>query len=236
MSGILLGGAYRDLLEAPLRALGLAPVWLPDHPAVDPRLRGHADLAMTLAGERAWLAPHLRETEIPHILQNSGVSVAYSAVSLSNCYPKDAALNLCIMEQHLIFAPDVHAKEIVETLTIQEGRIPIPVRQGYANCVCCVVDRESLITADRGVSRACEAAGLQVLTISPGHVELSGFAYGFLGGASFFLAPGRLAFTGTLDKHPERKQILDFLERRRVEPIFLTQQPVFDIGGAFVFP
>ena len=40
-----------------------------------------------------------------------------------------------------------------------------------------------------------------------------------------------LAFTGTLEQHPDKKAILSFLVERNVDPVYITDYPAFDIGG-----
>ena len=77
---------------------------------------------------------------------------------------------------------------------------------------------------------------MDVLQIRPGHIALEGYDYGFIGGASFLLDSNTLAFTGHLDVHPDRDRILDFLRQHGVSAVFLTESPVFDIGGAVRLP
>ena len=147
----------------------------------------------------------------------------------------DAALNLCSVGNYLPRSQKRDPADIVNNLTSVEGMRPVWIRQGYARCSCCVVDEKSLITADRGIASACEAAGLQVLLISPGFVALPGFAYGFVGGASFFVSEKSIAFTGSLQGHPYGDRILRFLDARGVTAQPLSAGPLVDIGGAFVF-
>ena len=112
------------------------------------------------------------------------------------------------------------------------GLETVNIAQGYAKCSVCVVDGRSVITADRGIAKAALSAGLDVLTVTPGYIELEGFDCGFIGGASFKLAPDVMAFTGTLDGHPDRDAIISFLAVRGIKPLFLTGRPAFDIGSA----
>ena len=108
----------------------------------------------------------------------------------------------------------------------------ISCKQGYARCCTCVVDEGAIITSDRGIAAAARKKGIEVLEISAGHIALEGFPYGFIGGASFKLEKNILAFTGTLDRHPDREAIGQFLFLRKVHPVYITQEPVFDIGSA----
>ena len=120
---------------------------------------------------------------------------------------------------------------IADFLTIHAGLEPVKCRQGYSKCAVCVVDSGAIITADRGIAAASKEAGLDVLLISPEGVSLGGFDCGFIGGAAFKISREALAFTGRLDKHPDREAILSFLDRYKVEPLYLTESPIFDIGS-----
>ena len=77
---------------------------------------------------------------------------------------------------------------------------------------------------------------MDVLRIRPGYIELIGYDYGFIGGAAFLINDHTLAFTGALDRHPDKDRILDFLAQHGVQPVFLTEVPIFDIGGAVALP
>ena len=108
----------------------------------------------------------------------------------------------------------------------------ISVKQGYVNCSVCAVDRSSIITADSGIAEKCGKSGMDVLLIEPGYFELDGYDCGFIGGCTFKLSSGVLAFTGRIDMHPDKKRIIDFLYSHAVEVLYLTTLPAFDIGGA----
>ena len=236
MSLILLGERYRPHLDAPLRNLGLNPLYLPDNPMLDPRLAGHADLSVFAAGERIWLSPQLKGTEIHEILLKIGYFVYFPNILEGKTYPADAHLNLCAVGKHLFFSPKASVPAIVEFLTISEDYQPIPVKQAYLRCAMLPADEESIITADPGVAKAARAAGLQVLQIEPGHVALEGYDYGFLGGAGFLLTEQKLAvLTGRLERHPDKGRIEAFLRERGLALHTLTDEPIFDIGSAFVF-
>ena len=108
----------------------------------------------------------------------------------------------------------------------------IACKQGYARCSVCVVDENSIITADRGIAAAARKNGIDVLMIRPGFIALDGFPYGFIGGAAFKIAADILSFTGTLDRHPDKAAIEDFLSAKKIKPVYITHYPIFDIGGA----
>lgn len=93
------------------------------------------------------------------------------------------------------------------------------------------MDENSIITADRGIAAAARKNRIDVLVIRPGFIALDGFPYGFIGGAAFKMAKETLAFTGTLDWHPDQAAIEEFLAARKIKPVYITHYPIFDIGG-----
>ena len=116
----------------------------------------------------------------------------------------------------------------------QESNLKIiPVKQGYSRCAVCPVNESSIITADNGVARAAQRAGLCVLKISQGNIALPGFPYGFIGGASITLKEFVL-FTGDIQAIPEWREIMRFVEMRGKQVHFLSEDPIFDIGGGIV--
>ena len=106
----------------------------------------------------------------------------------------------------------------------------INVRQGYAKCSIVIVDEESIITYDRGIASKCLNAGMNVLTVSPGHMVLDGYGSGFIGGTS-----GRIGntvyFYGDLSAHPDCDAIVHFIEERGHEVKWFREWPLTDIGS-----
>lgn len=227
---IILGKKYCRLLEKPLKNIGIDPLFVPDNPHVDPRLSGHADLSVLhTGGDRLWLAPHLKESFFASQLYNLGCNLDFAQVKQSAVYPGDAQLNVCICGKYAICNRKILPKDIVEVLT-DSGFQFIDCRQGYSKCSVCVVDEGAIITADRGIALAARKSGLEVLSIDAYNIVLDGFPHGFIGGAGFKISDSKLAFTGTLDKHKSQNEIISFLKNRQVEPVFLTERPIFDIG------
>lgn len=230
---VLYGEKYADKLKKQLELLQIESIIVPENPFVDKRLAGHADLSVFHAGgERILLAPHLKGSELALHLESLGAALTFPPIRQREIYPEDAQLNLCMIGEYVFCninnVPVSIANYLTNSCNVRFQRC----RQGYSRCAVCVVDAQSLITADRGIADAGEALGMQVLRISPGFVALDGFSYGFIGGASFKLSEKALAFTGRLDDHPDCRRILSFLREREIEPLFLTQEPIFDIGSA----
>ena len=73
-----------------------------------------------------------------------------------SAYPKDCALNACVVGKHLLCNPDVTAREVLSRFG---NKRVIGFRQGYARRSVCVVDENSIITADAGIAAARLKAG-----------------------------------------------------------------------------
>ena len=231
VASVIIGEKYRNLLEAPLNKLSIDVFLLPDNPLVDRRLSGHADLSVFYSGyDTIFLAPYLRETLFAEMIENLGLIIEFLDIIQSAKYPNDAQMNICTGPDYLIYNPSVSSAHLINYLT-NIYKTAIPVRQGYVKCCTCVTGERSIITSDNGIAKACFKHGFDVLQIENGGVELEGFDYGFIGGSSFMIKPGKIAFTGNLDMHPDKKIIFDYLEKRQIEPVFLTSQPIFDIGS-----
>jgi hypothetical protein len=225
---IIIGQKYSQILDNPLKLLGISPLFVPSNPYVDSRLSGHADLSVLHVGENELcLAPYLKASEFSCQLKSMGFDLHYPEIKQAKDYPRDAQLNVCLVGNKAICNPDVCYYSIANLFTNV-----IPVQQGYSKCSVCVVDEHSTITSDRGIYHSAKASGLDVLLINPGYIRLDGFSYGFIGGSTFKISKQKIAFTGTLDSHPDKAKILNFLHDRQIEPVYLTNQPIFDIGSA----
>lgn len=223
------GEKYRKILDKPLISRGIAPVFLPENPDVDVRLSGHADLSLLhLGAERFLAAPYLKNCPGFMKSMNQLGAVIEFANRQGRGYPQEARLNLCICGERVLLNPKTADSLALAAISTREK---ICVRQGYCRCAVCVVNENAIITADHGVARAAEQCGIEVLRISEGGIQLDGFAYGFIGGAAFLLSERSIAFTGHLELHPDRERIHAFLNKHKVEPVYLTGEPIFDIGG-----
>ena len=100
---------------------------------------------------------------------------------LRSDYPRDVIYNACSTGKFFIHNLK-YTDPALLTKADELGLIKVDVPQGYARCSTCVVNANSIITYDRGIAKAARAAGLDVLEIAPGHVELPGYDTGFIGG------------------------------------------------------
>ena len=222
---LIAGKRYKTLLSDRLTALGISVLWMPDLEKLPPPVRGHADLSVLHVGGNRFLAAGELPESFTSGLASLGATVGQCALPLGNTYPDDCRLNAAVFTEHVILNPGVSAFVPPSNMTT------VRVRQGYARCSVCIVDERSFITSDAGICRAAARAGMDVLLISEGNISLEGYNTGFIGGCAFKLSQDRIAFTGALRHHPDGEQMLEFMMQKRVEPVFLSDGPLLDIGG-----
>lgn len=114
----------------------------------------------------------------------------------------------------------------------------IYVPQGYTKCNIVVVSDDRIITSDAGIERYVKKAlkenglkenKLRVLLVEPGQVELKGFNYGFLGGASGRVGD-EIVFNGDITVHSDYGKIKEFIEEAGLG-IKYFDYPLTDIGS-----
>lgn len=222
---IIIGEKYKNVLKNALFEQNIAPIWLKNNNFVDERLSGHCDLmAAHLGGNR--LAVQSSVADDCELINN--IELICTENPSRPEYPYDAGLNICIVGERLIYNPKSANMLIVSQL---EGTKLI-CKQGYTKCSICVVDENSIITADNKIAAIATAAGMDVLHVSEKITALDGFEHGFIGGASFKISRNKMAFTGVITDEHERSRIERFLNERGIAPVYLTDAPIFDIGSA----
>ena len=227
---LLIGTRYRALLERPLRDLAKV-LWIPDNPCLDDRVAGHADLSVFIHKNNAVVSEAEEFDCLVNLLTIKGIKTDRSQKQ-GAVYPADAGLCVSVVGNTWIFNP----KTTDPAIQRLAGNSKINTAQGYTRCSICPVSDTALITSDQDIAVKARHAGLDVLSISPGNIVLPGYPYGFIGGASIRIDPATIAFTGTLKDHPDRERMKAFLAKYGQTALYLTDRPVFDIGGAAALP
>ncbi len=223
---IIIGEKYQKCLEKALIVHNLTPIWLKSNDFVDERLSGHCDLMAAHLGRKTVVTSEFLNNS--HIFDNLCVEQLTIQNPTDKLYPMDAGLNFCIVGDKLIYNPKTACESAVSLLKCEK----IPCKQGYTKCSICVVDENSIITADSKIAQSAAAHGIDALLVGKKLIALDGFDYGFIGGASFKIGKNKLAFTGNINNVTERERIESFLNKRGIEAVYLTSNGLFDIGSA----
>ncbi len=191
------------------------------HPNLQNPVSAHPDMTLTQIEDIFVCCPESFEYYKKYL----GNRVVAGKTTLSSHYPNDIAYNVLIY-QNLAIAKEKYIDDTVKE-QLQKKKIKlINVNQGYAKCSSSVCN-SGVITADDTIFDALVKNNINALKITPGHVKLSGYTYGFIGGASGFI-DGKNTFFGNLKKHPDFDKIKQFCEID-----FFEEFPLTDVGTIF---
>lgn len=145
-------------------------------------------------------------------------------------YPENVKFNAVCLDKYFIHNLKYTSPALLNEAQKRELEL-INVKQGYTKCSVVVVDGHSVITADDGIFRALSRySDIDVLKIRQGFVKLSGFEYGFLGGASGRVG-NEIIFNGNLAAHPDFDVICEFIKSHSLEVKYFPEYKLEDIGS-----
>ncbi len=139
-------------------------------------------------------------------------------------YPADILLNFIDTKNAVIG----YGKALTKLI----NKPVIYVKQGYARCST-LICRDFAVSADAGILSALSSLGYDTIQISPGHIDLPGYDFGFIGGASF-VDGDDVYFFGSLSYHPDGDKIKEFIISHGAELHELDDKPLLDLGGAVI--
>lgn len=148
---------------------------------------------------------------------------------LGSKYPEDIIFNGFSSGKFFIHATKYTYPPLLKKVR-ELGMNIVDVAQGYAKCSIVEVDENSIITYDRGISQKAESAGMDVLLVSSGHVDLPGYSCGFIGGAGGLVGK-EVIFNGNLAAHPDCSKIESFIRDKGLACKFFPDYPLTDIGS-----
>ncbi len=146
-------------------------------------------------------------------------------------YPENILLNFLYLNNTLygkISAIDNNLLSYCNSNNIKT----VNINQGYARCSALIVNNNAVVTSDISIANTLKANGVEVLLISPGHIVLDGYDYGFIGGASGKINKDTIVFFGNLKNHPDYDKIENFCHEYGVSiKILCNNIPLTDVGG-----
>ncbi|WDV47315.1 hypothetical protein PV797_06325 [Clostridiaceae bacterium M8S5] len=164
------------------------------------------------------------------LLKNKPLNIIRGEKVLSRNYPDDIAYNVARVQNyavHKIEKMDTVLKYYFEKENIQF----VNVKQGYTKCSTAIISEKAVITSDATIHKKLTQLGIDVCYIKEGFIELPGFDYGFIGGATFCLNQNEVSFSGKLIDHPNIDEIFKFIKKYGKEPNFLSLKKIIDIGS-----
>lgn len=213
--------------HAALRRRGMHTLAVRRCDLLDSPVASHADMQLlALDSQTVLLSPY--QPQLKAQLSQLGLTVL-TGPTLEKEYPRDVPYNAVRLRNNYICNHKT-VSAVARSYWQKLGCREIAVKQGYASCSTCVVDERSIITADAGIAGAATAAGLCVLQIRPGFIQIPKYDTGFIGGCSGRTGDA-VIFTGKLESHPDGTQMRSFIKSRGMQIVELADGPLIDIGG-----
>lgn len=149
-------------------------------------------------------------------------------------YPGDCAYNVAVIGKNVVGNLKYVDENIIEYYAENNYNF-INTKQGYTKCNLCITGSNSAITEDENLFKALTAAGINVLKLKAGEISLSGFDYGFIGGASGFVKENKFAFFGDISRCSYYNELKEFLKSQNTDFVTLSKIPPTDYGSILYF-
>lgn len=198
-------------------------------PSLEEPVCAHPDMTVCSLGDGIYVCSPDSFDYYSRILSDCGIKLVQGGTSLKSNYPDDIAYNVARAGKCLI-GHKTSSDPVLLHIAKEKGLLFYPTKQGYAKCSSCIISEDALITSDPSIARSTQEAGIDVLKIRSGHVKLTGYDYGFLGGACGITACGELLCFGDISRHPDYNAIYEFCKKHGVALRYLKNRPLEDIG------
>ncbi len=147
-------------------------------------------------------------------------------------YPHTALYNAVRVGEVVFHAFNNTDPAIVEMARRKNLR-KVDIPQGYARCSVLACSDRAIITSDKNIRESARREGIEALLISPGHIELPGERYGFIGGTGALAPDGRVVVLGDISRHPDADDIYGFISEHSRGCIQAPGLTLYDAGGLF---
>ena len=209
-----------------LKNLGIEPIFAFVSNRVMSEISHHADITIAHLGKNRFICSPDSYSYYKDIL--TGADLICGPYDLGKIYPNDVYYNITALKDY-IFA----YKNQIEILKMNNpmSQKILKANQGYTKCNICVVDDNAIITSDISIYNEAKKNDIDVLLIKSGEIELDGFDYGFIGGATGKLSKNILALNGELKTHSDADNIKAFCKNYGVDIYELKKGDICDIGS-----
>ena len=189
--------------------------------------RLHADMGFCHAGGGLVFAACNSEEQTCKRLIAEGAEVHKTSAPVSADVP---SINVRILSDKVLCCTRTADRGLFDYFR-ERGFGILRTNQRYTACSTAVIAENALITADESIYRLCLEKGIDAHKISPGHIELEGYDYGFIGGCCGLVSKDTLAFSGNISMHPDYADMKAFAAGYGVSLLPLSDRPLYDIGG-----
>ena len=196
-------------------------------------VKNHIDMQICSAGENVFVCcPNLYEY-YKKLFYETQYTLLCGKYTPQYNYPHDCAYNAAVLRDYAIANFDC-IDPVLKNELKKTGKKFINVKQGYTKCNICVVSHNSFITSDIGIYNTvkAQASDIDMLLIKQGGIELNGFDYGFIGGASGY-DEKNVYFSGDIKQHKSYCDIQRFITKK-CKNIKCSENILTDIGTILI--
>ncbi len=194
-------------------------------PLLDKGIAHHADLSICHIGKDRFVTSNESFEYYENVLPDA--KLIRGEAKIKSPYPYDAAYCAAVFGSFAVGNEKILDKVLISIL--KEEFTFINVSQGYAKCNICPIGENAAITEDIGIYNELKKY-IDVLLIEKGGIALPPYNYGFFGGSTGLIDKNTLFINGTLENHPSKHKIYEFLEKYSVRTVE-KEGPIFDVGS-----
>lgn len=210
-----------------LENLNLNILKCPKYPNIYDAINGHPDIQIFISNNYAIVHNDMNKSFIDELL-SLNINVIISENKLTNKYPGNISLNAVILKNYFIHNLRYSDKTIFQ---FTNSKKLINVKQGYTKCSTAVLNDHAIITSDPSIYKTVKENNIDVLFIPPGDIELPGLNYGFIGGTCGIIDENKMAFFGNLKYYKYGQEVISFLKKHNITPIYLRDDKLIDRGS-----
>ncbi|WP_461613183.1 DUF6873 family GME fold protein [Clostridium sp. Marseille-QA1073] len=214
-----------------LQTLGCKVLKCPPSDKLYDAVCGHPDMLIHTISKSTLMTHLSMDKTFINLLQNDfNFDVIFSKNELKEKYPYDITLNAVNLKDYFIHNIKYTDEFLLKYMT---DKTLINVKQGYTKCSTVIVNDNAIITSDKSIVKALKETTINILLLPPGDIELPGLNYGFIGGSCGLLDENHLVFYGNLESYKYGNEVLTFLDKYNITPIYLSDNNLIDRGSIF---
>ena len=233
MKKVIIDKRAPEAVKASLIDMGYSLIQMPPHPALPAPVSAHPDMLLFIADRQVFCHADYKKiakAEFEEIAE-AGYEIVTTNEAIGDKYPSDILFNALSLKNHIYSRLD-SISMLIKEYTISSNIVLRSVKQGYAKCSVCKVGERAAITSDTSLYKAMIADSYDALLISAGHIGITEYDTGFIGGCSGCDGE-RVYFSGNIDLHPDAQAIKDFCAKHGMCAVSLSNEPLFDVGSLF---
>jgi len=228
---VVADGRISEGIRKKLAGMGIKLVCTRKHAMLYEAVSCHPDMVICHTGGYDLVCAPGTEREFLNELAAWGFNLIMGETCPGNRYPHNIAYNVAIAGG-LAFHNTKYTDPVLKRELMKKGIEFVHVNQGYTKCSVSVVDKNCIITGDRGILKAAERKGLDVILLEDETaIKLPGLDHGFIGGASCLLGPKCWALTGNVETLKGAGKILQRLAEKGMSVVSLSSGEITDVGS-----